>query len=422
MSTPQPSPRSNLMQILLIFAVIYLGMLLLFPPNRGPQLTLEEMATRFEKAQTSQEIIQTGKIYAQALRRNGKIEDARAVELKVAQSTLQQARDTKEYSYAIQAKTELEALIHENPNDPISQQAKTYLQQTVQEGAELAKTGGTGMWSGFVRMGYLILDFLVRITGKIPAFSYWFAALFLAIVVRLAMWPLTTKQIMSFKKMAQLQPLVKELQEKYQGQELQIHMMKLYERYGVNPWAGCWPMLLQLPILIWMYACVRAYQFEFEKGTFLWINPEWAKRFPGIVAPNLGEKDIPLVLLYGISMIATMWLSASDPNNLRQSRIMGIVMSLVFTVMMLFWNLPSAFILYWSGFNVIATIQSLVLNRMPVPPLQEVTPGSRKDGLFSGLIPKEGPKGPSALTDEKKTGAPVLHKPKGNKSKKRKRK
>lgn len=422
MSAPQPSSRSNLMQILLIFAVIYLGMLLFFPPNRGPQLTLNEMEARFKNAKTPTEIINAGKMYAQALRKNGKIENAREVELRVAQSTLQQARNTKEYSYAIVAKEELEALIRENPNDEVAGKARTHLQQTIQEGAELAKTGGTGMWSGFVRLGYLTLDFLVRSTGKIPAFSYWFSALFLAIVVRLAMWPLTTKQILSFKKMAQLQPLVKELQEKYQGQELQIHMMKLYERYGVNPWAGCWPMLLQLPILIWMYACVRAYQFEFEKGTFLWINQEWAKRFPGIVAPNLGEKDIPLVILYGISMIATMWLSATDPNNLRQSRIIGIVMSLVFTVMMLFWNLPSAFILYWSGFNVIATVQSLVLNRISLPPLQEVNPQGRRDGLFSGLIPKEGPKGSSTLTDEKKTGAPVIHKPKGNKSKKRKRK
>lgn len=234
---------------------------------------------------------------------------------------------------------------------------------------------------GFIP-GYQLVDFLVQATGATPGFSYWFAALLLAIVVRAIIWPLAQKQIMHGRQMMQLQPRIKELQEKWKDkktgqikdpQAFQAETMGIYKEYGLNPFAGCGPALVQMPLFLAVYQSMHHYKFEFTKGTFLWIN-EASYRFAGIpLAPNLGERDYILVVFYMLSMISTtLLMPVTDPNNVRQQRIMGIGIAVVFSVMMFFYSLPSAFILYWIFTNILSTAQSLLSYRLPVPELVKV--------------------------------------------------
>ncbi len=268
-------------------------------------------------------------------------------------------------------------------------------------------------------LGYQVIDFFVKLTGSVPGFSYWFAAVILAIFVRLLVWPLATKQIMSFKRMALLQPMMKELKEKYQGQELQIQMGKLYQKYNINPLAGCLPLLIQMPFFIWIFRSMNAYRFEFHSGTFFWVSPEGHAMAPSWFGANLGEKDVPLILLYAISMIVTTLITPTDPSQAKQAKIMGISMAVLFSGIMFISPFPSAFLLYWTTINIISTAQSLYLSKKPIPPLVEG--GGNGKGFFSGLIPNEGAPGtPATLRDNTKTGAPVLHKPKGGKQRKKK--
>ncbi|MCH8274514.1 MAG: membrane protein insertase YidC [Armatimonadetes bacterium] len=427
MSKQQPRPRSNFIQILLIGAIIFLGYNFIFGKGGREQLKTEELQTRYSEATDAgkpDEVLKHGQPYAKRLRSEDRADDARQVEYYLATITLEKARTNRDYNLAATAMRQFEKISREAPESDISRQAASMVQEANDEGAQLAKYGGSGTFSGFIQFGYVIVDTLVRFTGSVPWFSYWFAALLLAFIVRGLAWPLSAKQIRGFKRMSLLQPMIKELQAKYQGQELQSRTMKLYKKYNINPMAGCWPMLVQMPFFIWLFWSMRAYQFEFQKGTFLWVNPDMAASFPGIIAPNLGEQDVPLILLYGISMIATTALSVTDPATARQSRIIGLVMAVVITVMMFFWHLPSAFILYWLGFNVMSTAQSMMINRQPIPPLVEVDPSQqKKNGLFSGLIPTNGPKRSAEPPKvERKTGAPVLHKPKGGKKRKKRKK
>ncbi len=246
--------------------------------------------------------------------------------------------------------------------------------------------------------GYKLIDFLVGLTGRIPAFSYAFAALLLAVLVRAAVWPLTQKQLMFGRQMMQLQPLIKEVEAQYKAKdstgsyrntpEYQQKVMSVYKEYGINPMAGCFPALIQMPLFLAVYQCMLHYRFEFHKGTFLWINPSLSDATHGFVARNLGDHDVILLVLYGVSMIISTYLApVSDPNNLRQQRMMGIGMSLVFTIMMFFWYLPAAFPLYWTFTNVLSTLQSLRANRMPVPPLRKVNAPN------GGLFPMNGTNG-----------------------------
>jgi YidC/Oxa1 family membrane protein insertase len=272
-----------------------------------------------------------------------------------------------------------------------------------------SKLGATTPVWGFFP-GYQVVDALVRATGSQPAFSYAFAALLMAICVRGVIWKLAQKQLMWSRQMSQLTPLTNELKEKYTGQELQVKIMELYKEYGMNPMQGCLPMFIQMPLFLLIYQAMLHYRFEFQKGTFLWVGSSLVNHFPGIVAKNLGERDYPLIVIYGISMIITTLLTpVSDPSNAKQQRMMGLSMSVMFAIMMFFWPIPSAFVLYWIFTNILATSQSLRAYRLPLPPLVKVNaPGG-------GVYPTNG----KPLTAEryKSTGTPKVHKPKRAKKK-----
>ena len=259
--------------------------------------------------------------------------------------------------------------------------------------------------------GYALIDTLVKLTGSVPAFSYAFAALLLAIVVRAVVYPLTQRQLMWSRQMAQLKPLIEELKEKYGkgGIELNQKMMELYKEYGINPTAGCLPVMLQMPLFLMVYQCMVHYRFEFQKGTFLWVNPSTAESASGWIGPNLGQMDYILITIYGISMVvSTLLAPVTDPANQKQQRIMGISIALLFSVMMFFYPLPSAFVLYWIFTNVLASAQSLRAYRMPLPPLQKVNaPGGAVFPTNGSLTGKNG-----------NTGTPVRHKPKPKPKKK----
>jgi len=304
---------------------------------------------------------------------------------------------------------------------------------------------------GFVP-GYQIIDGLVAMTGRIPGFSYAFAAFLLALLVRSIVYPLSQKQIMYGRQMSQLMPLVKEIKDRYEGDQMVQNqkVMELYKEYGVNPMAGCGPALLQMPLFFMIYQCMVHYQFTFENGTFLWINPATSASTGGFVAANLGQMDAILTIIYGISMLSSTLLTpVSDPTQVKQQRLMGVGMSVMMTFFMFTGAIPvvSAFVLYWTFTNILATAQSLRAYRLPLPPLVKV---NTKEG---GVYPKGGGGGKWAKffeeaqkqaqeqqqkksgdgdkssngkasrdsgvtflgTGETKTGAPAKHKPKKRK-------
>ncbi len=266
---------------------------------------------------------------------------------------------------------------------------------------------------GFIP-GWQLINSLVTVTGGIPWFSYGVAALLLAIVVRAVVWPVSQKQLMLSRKMSQLSPLLNELKNKYSGQDLQLKQMQLYKEYGVNPASGCLIALIQLPLFLCIYQCMLRYKIEFTNGTFLWINPAIAdsinSAFPslnhGLIAPSLGHKDVPLIIIHGVLTTLAMFLSpVQDPSNTTQQRMIGVMSGVMMTFFMLTWPIPSAFTLYWIFTSIFSTAQTLRAHRLPAPPL--IKKGADgKDVLLSDISG-------SQVFD--KTGVPKKHKPKKKK-------
>jgi YidC/Oxa1 family membrane protein insertase len=94
--------------------------------------------------------------------------------------------------------------------------------------------------------------------------NYGVAIIILTLVLRFLLFPLGMKQIKSMQAMQALQPKIKEIQKKYKGnkQKAQEETMRLYKEAGVNPLGGCLPVLAQFPLLIAMYAVLRAPGYE----------------------------------------------------------------------------------------------------------------------------------------------------------------
>jgi YidC/Oxa1 family membrane protein insertase len=237
---------------------------------------------------------------------------------------------------------------------------------------------------------YKVIDTLVALTGRNPKYSYFLALLIITVVFKVITTPLSNVQFKSMKEMQKIQPLVRELQEKYKGDQQQIgaKTMELYKEHGVNPFAGCLPVIVQFPVLWLLYVMVRLYQVQFAHGEFLWIGSSLAHKFPGIVGANLALPDVALVIIYIISMIISQKIAIVDPSQAEQQKIMMWTMPIVFGY--IFWKFPSAFMLYWLLFNILSTAQQYAIMKGPQTPVAAAAGGGQITPSAGTPRPKSG--------------------------------
>lgn len=182
--------------------------------------------------------------------------------------------------------------------------------------------------------------------------SYGLAVILLTISVRVLILPLTIYQMKSMKKMQEVQPLMKALQDKYKDQpdKLNQEMMNLYKTQGVNPFAGCLPMLVQMPFLYAVFAVLRNFDPGSFSAAFLWI-------------PNLGAADPWLILpaLTVVSMFAQTWLTGvgNDPNQ----KMMMFMMPLLFGFMS--YKMAAGVVLYWVVSTIFGLAQQAIYPGFP---------------------------------------------------------
>ena len=191
--------------------------------------------------------------------------------------------------------------------------------------------------------------------------SYGLGIIVLTILVKLILWPLTAQATRSQKKMQALQGPLSKLREKYKGspQKLNQEMMKFYKEHKVNPFAGCWPILIQIPIFLGMFWMLRS-AAELYGQQFMW-------------ATDLSEQD-NVAMLQGFSlnilpifMVVTQWyqmrlnpmqlgpeMSEAQRINAKMMRFMPFM----FLVFLYFFS--SALVLYWTVQNIMTILQTLL--------------------------------------------------------------
>ena len=171
--------------------------------------------------------------------------------------------------------------------------------------------------------------------------GYGWVLMLFGVLMRVLLWPLNQKAMKAQLNNMQVQPLLKEIQEKHKDnpEKLQQEMMKLYKEYGFNPLAGCWPMLLPWPILIALFFVFQN-TVELRGVSFLWL-------------PDLSAPDpfyiLPLIL--AVSMFGLQYISyrSMDGDN-TQMKMMMYFMPLFMGF--IFMQFASGLNLYYATANV----------------------------------------------------------------------
>jgi len=204
---------------------------------------------------------------------------------------------------------------------------------------------------------------LLRALKWIDAYigNYGWSIIVLTILINVVIGPLRHKSVVSMRKMQEIQPEVKAIQERYSKlkatdpakQKMNSELMALYRERGVNPASGCLPMLLTMPILFAFYSFLSV-AIELRGAPFIgWIH-DLSAPDPLYITP----------ILMGITQVVQQRMTPSSADPMQQRMMM--FMPVVFTVMFL-WA-PSGLVLYWFTSNLCAIGQQQVTNSIIGPP------------------------------------------------------
>jgi YidC/Oxa1 family membrane protein insertase len=203
--------------------------------------------------------------------------------------------------------------------------------------------------------------------------NYGWAIVLVTVAINTILFPLRLTQLKSARKMQTIQPLVKQLNDKYKNvpmkeqTEKNQELMDLYKKHGINPVGGCLPMLIQLPFLVAFYK-VLAVMIELRGASWLWVH-------------DLSQPETLAIRLLPLILIATQFLQTKmtpqpgvDPS---QQRMMMLLMPMMMGY--IFYFLSSGLVLYYLTSNLVGIAQQVILNRAtPAPTPLPVPPASKK--------------------------------------------
>ncbi len=212
-----------------------------------------------------------------------------------------------------------------------------------------------GWWKPVCKFLLVVLNYTF---DYIP--NYGIAIIILTIFIRIIFWPLTHKSTESMKKMQALQPLMAELKLKYKDnpKKMQEETLGLYRKHKVNPVSGCLPMLVQIPVFVALFVVLRS-AIELRFADFLWIRdlsgPE--NLLPGLLPNPIGALNI-LPIFMAATMFWQQKLTPTTTTDPMQQKMMLWFMPIMMLVM--FYKMPSALVLYWSTNQVIMIAQLMI--------------------------------------------------------------
>jgi len=208
-----------------------------------------------------------------------------------------------------------------------------------------------GTTGGIGRLMFQLLQFFHSVTG-----SYGIAILLLTLAVKLLLHPLSFSQTVSMQRMQELQPKLKKLKDQCKDpQELQRQTLKLYQDYNVNPLGGCLPALVQVPIFIALYWCLRG-AIELKGVSFWWIKDL-----------SMPDPTTILALVFALSIYLSgklMQPNAGAGNE--QQVMMNKMMPIMMYGMFVFMPVPAGVMIYMATQSLLGVAETRYnLSRLP---------------------------------------------------------
>lgn len=205
-----------------------------------------------------------------------------------------------------------------------------------------------------------LLTWLYELVG-----SYGIAILILTVVIKLCLYPLYAKQIKSTMKMSDVQPKVKEIQQKYAKDKnlMNEKMMELYKEEGVSMYGGCLPMIVQMFIIMGLFALLRT------PMTYLDTNMLFAIHEPFLWIKDLAQPDkwiLPISAGVATFFAFSMNSMSMGGTNAQQTAMMSKIMKYFFPIMILWFarTYPAGLALYWFGSQVIQIFYNIRFNKL----------------------------------------------------------
>lgn len=217
-----------------------------------------------------------------------------------------------------------------------------------------------------------LLNFLIFIYNLTPGRDFGLAIVILTIVIRLVLMPLSVKALVSQRNVMKIQPKLKELQTKYKNdkQALTKETMALYKEHGVNPFSGCLPILIQLPILLALYS-VFSTGFKAENLDFLYSfmhNPGTVNQIAfGFL--DLAKKSPAMAILAGVfQFIQSKKVNTGQPTaGVKDNPAMAINKQMLYFlpifITIIAWNLPAGLTLYWAVTTLFSVFEQVYIAR-----------------------------------------------------------
>lgn len=217
-----------------------------------------------------------------------------------------------------------------------------------------------------------IADFLAQVLAVFFNWtgSYGIAIILLTFAVKLVLHPLTRRQLRSMKEMQYLAPQITALRDKYKGdaQRMNAEVMSLYRAHKVNPFGGCLPLLLQIPILWGLFAVFRRPEI-FNGATFLGMPLDAVPSFGAIAkAPLLAVWPV----LVGASTYLQQRMSVTDPQQARMFIFMPILVGYFATAF------PVGMSVYWVVSSLAYMLEYYIVVGRLTPPAPAAPVGPDK--------------------------------------------
>ncbi len=203
-------------------------------------------------------------------------------------------------------------------------------------------------WFTFIaKPMFLLLQFIQSYVG-----NWGWTIVILTILIKLVLYPLSYKGMVSMQKLKDLAPKMKDIQAKYKDdkQKQSMHMMELYKKHGANPMGGCLPLILQIPVFFAIYR-VLLNAIELKGAPWmLWVH-DLAEMDPYFVLP----------ILMGASMYLQQKITPNTMQDEMQKKIFQ-MLPIIFTFFFLWF--PAGLTLYWFVNNVFTISQQYYINKM----------------------------------------------------------
>ena len=246
--------------------------------------------------------------------------------------------------------------------------------------AQLRKLGGGQDAAMNFGMFGFVSEFLLWAMNSLNAVFHNYAAaiIVLTIIIKSLLWPIQNKATNQMRKMSLLSPKMTELREKYKDdpQKMNEEVMKLYKEYGVNPFSGCVPLLIQIPIFFGFYAMLGS-AIELRNSSFLWVQD---LSQPDTVFKLWGFPVNVLPIVMAGTMIWQLVITPKSGDAMQQR--IFYFMPVIFLVFC--YNYASGLALYWTTQNLFSILQLYLTRNKPLPTLEKKSVVAKRDAAVVG--------------------------------------